>query len=101
MQSPQTHLVVLHAPGPGWQPGVDFREQPGVSEHVAHYGQLMERGRLEMGGPFLSADSGGMMVATPDVGFDELDAFASHDPAVESGLLTYEIRAWYVPMRRE
>jgi uncharacterized protein YciI len=98
--STDTRLVVLHTPGPKWKRGVDFREQPGVGAHVAHYAILMAQGRLEMGGPFLSDDNGGMMVATPDVSLDELEAFASADPAVKSGLLHYEIRTWYVPMRK-
>jgi hypothetical protein len=59
--------VVFHRPGPKWQLGVDFREQEGVSEHVQHYLRLHEQGKLELGGPFLSTDAGGMMVATKDV----------------------------------
>jgi uncharacterized protein YciI len=93
-----TRLVVFHTPGPRWKPGVDFRSQPGVAGHVAHYGKLMEQGRLDMGGPFLSKDAGGMMVASSDVTLDQLEAFASTDPAVASGLLHYEIRSWYVAM---
>jgi uncharacterized protein YciI len=95
-----THQVVFHSPGPSWLAGVDFREQPGVGEHVAHYSSLLEEGKLELGGPFLAADTGGMMVAAPEMSHDELDRFAAADPAVQSGLLTYEIRSWYVPMRQ-
>jgi hypothetical protein len=35
-----------------------------------------------------------MMVATKDVSQEELDSFAAADPAVQSGLLLYEIRPW-------
>jgi uncharacterized protein YciI len=69
-----------------------------MEAHVAHYAQLLEDGRLEMGGPFLDADAGGMMIATEGVGLDELERFAAEDPAVHSGLLRYEVRTWYVPM---
>lgn len=100
MASTNTRLVVFHTPGPNWKPGVDFRDQPDVADHVTHYGTLLAQGGLEMGGPFLSGEGGGMMVATPEVDLDRLDAFASADPAVKSGLLTYQIRTWYVPMSK-
>ena len=93
--------VVFHKPGPQWQYGVDFREQEGVDQHVQHYLKLYEQGRLELGGPFLLPDSGGMMVATRDVSQEELDAFAASDPAVQAGLLVYEIRPWLTAMEHE
>lgn len=92
-------FVVFHRPGPVWQPGVDFREQPGVMEHVQHYAKLHAAGKLAAGGPFPVADRGGMMVATPEVSREELEAFAASDPAVQKGLLVYEILPWYTPMR--
>ncbi len=93
--------VVFHTPGPKWQQNIDFREQEGVGEHVQHYLKLHEQGKLELGGPFLLPDAGGMMVATKEVSQDELDAFAASDPAVEAGLLIYEIRPWLTAMEHE
>jgi len=90
--------VVLHKPGPKWQYGIDFREQPGVSEHVQHYLKFHKHGKLELGGPFLVPDLGGMMVATKDVTQKELEAYAAADPAVQSGLLVYEVRPWMTVM---
>ena len=95
---PRIRHVVFHSPGASWQDGLDFREQPGVENHVAHYADLHQQGKLELGGPFLIGDGGGMMVTTDAVHFDEIDAFAAADPAVQSGLLTYEVRPWYVAM---
>lgn len=95
---PNTRQVVFHMPGPAWQYGTDFREQPGVQAHVAYYRQLYEDGKLDLGGPFLIPDSGGMMVTTKDVTPDEIEAFAAADPAVKSGLLRFEIRPWYTAM---
>src|SRR5512139_108744 len=86
--------VVFHRPGPNWKPGIDFRKQEGVGEHVQHYLQLHMQGKLELGGPFLLQDAGGMMVATKEVSRAELEAFAAADPAVQSGLLVFEIRPW-------
>lgn len=92
-------FVVFHQPGPAWQAGVDFREQPGVMLHVQHYAKLLEDGRLAAGGPFMTPERGGMMVAQPGVSGEELEAFAAADPAVISGLLKYEVLPWYTPMK--
>ena len=92
--------IVVHRPGPGWLTGVDFREQPDVMAHVIHYRKLFEDGKLEIGGPFLTPDKGGMMIPTPDVGRDEIEVFAAADPAVQSGLLVAEIMEWYTPMQK-
>ena len=61
--------VVRHTPGPKWQPGVDFRAQQGIEAHVNHYRAAYQAGHLEMGGPFLGIDLGGMMI--PDEGLSE------------------------------
>lgn len=98
---PRIRHVVFHSPGAGWQEGVDFREQPGVGDHIAHYADLHRQGKLELGGPFLTGGGGGMMVTTDEVHFDEIDAFAAADPAVKSGLLIYDVRPWYVAMESE
>lgn len=90
--------VVIHKPGPKWKNGIDFREQDGVSEHVQHYRKLHEQGKLELGGPFLLPDMGGMMVATKEVSQAEIEAFAAEDPAIKSGLLLYEVRPWMTAM---
>ena len=93
--------VVLHSLGPNWQAGVGFREQPGVMAHVQHYAGLHERGELLLGGPFTDADSGGMMIAAGGITREELEEFAASDPAVVTGLLTFEVKTWHVAMTRE
>ena len=93
--------VVFHSPGPAWKHGIDFREQDGVRDHVQHYLKFHEQGKLELGGPFLVPDMGGMMVATKDVSQGELESFAAVDPAVKAGLLVYEIRPWLTAMEHE
>jgi uncharacterized protein YciI len=92
--------VVFHAPGPSWKTGVDFREQPGVLEHVQHYAKLHAQGKLLYGGPFTDVDAGGMMIADAGVTREELEAFAASDPAVVAGLLTFKVKTWYVAMAR-
>jgi len=94
---PAPRYVIFHRPGPQWQPGVNFRDQIGVRAHVDHYGQWHAAGKLVLGGPFLQDDAGGMMVTTRDVSADECEAFAAADPAVQAGLLVYEVRPWHTP----
>jgi uncharacterized protein YciI len=98
MPEQKIYHVVLHHPGPKWQPGVDFRQQEGIAAHVTHYARWHSQAKLHMGGPFLDVDRGGMMVAERNVTREELEAYAAEDPAVQSGLLTFEIIVWYVPM---
>ena len=90
----QTRYVIFHRPGPKWQTGVNFRDQPGVRDHGMYYGALAEQGKIAIGGPFLSPDSGGMMITVPGFALDEVQAMAAADPAVQSALLLYEIRPW-------
>jgi len=97
--SSSIRYVVFHRPGPRWKRGVDFREQDSVRGHVQHYLKFHEQGKLELGGPFLLQDAGGMMVVTRDVSRQELEPFAAADPAVQSGLLFYEIRPWLTAMK--
>ncbi|MFN8413322.1 MAG: YciI family protein [Anaerolineales bacterium] len=94
-------FVVIHKPGPKWQYGVEYRQQYGVSEHVAHYLKFHEQGKLELGGPFLLPDVGGMMVTTKEVSQEEIETFAASDPAVQSGLLIYEVRPWMTAMEHD
>jgi uncharacterized protein YciI len=94
-------FVVIHKPGTKWQYGVDYRQQEGVGEHVQHYLKLHEQGKLQLGGPFLLPDVGGMMVTTKDVSQEEIEAFAAADPAVKSGLLIYEVRQWMTSMEHK
>lgn len=76
--------MVFHRPDPKWQQGLNFREQDGVGEHVQHYLKFHGRGKLE--------------IPTRDVSREEKDAFAATDPAVQSGLLVYEVRPWSTAM---
>ena len=95
-----TRFVVFHRPGPKWQKELDFRNQPGVGDHVAHYRTLQQEGKLAMGGPFLDG-GGGMMITVPGLSREEVETFAHDDPAVQSGLLLTEVRQWYVAMEED
>jgi uncharacterized protein YciI len=94
---PPVYFVLVHSPGPKWQAGLSFQEQPGVDEHVRYMGELFERGLMVMGGPFLD-DSGGMMISRTQT-IEEARRLARDDPAVRSGLLNVKVHPWLVPMR--
>ncbi len=97
-RAPPMRLVVMHDPGPLWQPGRPVFEQAGVQAHIEHYRGLLADGRLSLGGPFLDERGGGMMISAVGVDAAELAAFAAADPAVVSGLLTCTVRPWLVGM---
>jgi uncharacterized protein YciI/uncharacterized protein YndB with AHSA1/START domain len=93
--SAQVLFAIIHQPGPRWQEKVDFRNQPGVMDHVQYYSQFLSSGELKLGGPLLD-NSGGMAIVS--VGsWEKAQEIASSDPAVKSGLLTFTIRPWMVP----
>jgi uncharacterized protein YciI len=97
---PHVRYVIIHTPGPNWVMGVDLGDQDGVEDHVRHYRTIHEAGKLELGGPFLTTDTGGMMIPVSSLGEDEVRQIAQSDPAVASGLLEVEVRPWYVAMSR-
>lgn len=92
--------VVFHRPGPAWETGKTLFEQPGVREHVAHYRQWLQAGKLEIGGPHPDSAGGGMMIPTAGVSEDEVRRFASEDPAVRAGILLAEVRPWLIGMSK-
>lgn len=93
-------FVVIHLPGPAWQVGKSPFEQPGIQDHVAHYRQWQQQGKLLLGGPFMDGAAGGMMLPSAGLTEAEVRAFASADPAVQSGLLRFELRPWLIGMRQ-
>jgi hypothetical protein len=58
------YRTVQHWPGPSWQPGVPFREQPGVERHFATMRCWLEDGVLLLGGPYLDDGGGGMVITS-------------------------------------
>ena len=96
--APHIRYIIVHSPGPSWEKGKDFREQAGVEGHVMHYRAVHAAGQLQLGGPFLLPDSGGMMIPVEGLSELEVRRIAETDPAVLSGLLKAEVRPWYVAM---
>lgn len=98
MATPERRLVVIHSPGPAWELGLPLTQQLGIHDHRAHYATLLDAGQLEFGGPFVDGAGGGMMICKPGLDEDSLRTHALTDPAVESGLLQFEIRPWIMAL---
>lgn len=92
--------VVLHRPGPAWVAGKPLFEQAGLAEHIAHYRQWQQQGKLVLGGPYMDATAGGMMIPEAGLSETEVREFAAADPAVKSGLLLAEVRPWMIGMKK-
>ena len=92
--------VVFHSPGENWNSEFDFREQPGINEHVEHYSKLFDSAKLFIGGPFVNSEPGGMMISEENVTLEEIEKFAAADPAVKNGLLKFEVKSWYTAMSK-
>jgi uncharacterized protein YciI len=97
--SPPTYFVLFHHPGPKWDPGKGFQDQPGVIHHVHYMAGFFGRGELVMGGPFLD-NSGGMMVFNV-ADIEAARAIAQADPEVKSGLLSVTVKPWMAAFHRE
>ncbi len=67
-------------------------------DHIGHYKKLLDTGKLAWGGPHLDETGGGMMIPMAGVTESEMATFAAEDPAVKSGLLTFEVRPWLIGM---
>ena len=92
-------FALIHRPGPAWQDGIDYREQPGIERHIGYMRRLFDEGRMVMGGPFL--DDGGGLVLIEAESLDEATTLAGDDPTIRGGLLSAEVHPWRVVFRRE
>lgn len=95
---PETRVVILHRPGPAWNPALPFMQQPGLQHHIDYYRAWLKAGKLSLGGPFLDG-AGGIMISRPGASIEEVKRFAEQDPAVKSGLLRVEVHPWMVAFR--
>ena len=93
-------FVLFHRPGPAWQAGVPFPEQPGIMDHILFMRRLDEEQRLVVGGPFEDepagpADGGPVGIAIIEAETEEAaKELAASDASVQAGLLTVRVRPW-------
>lgn len=91
-------FVLMHTPGPAWNPEVSFVAQKGVSQHRSYMNEQLQQGNLVLGGPFQD-NSGGMMILKVN-SIELAMEIANEDPAVQSGLLNVEVKSWLTPLSR-
>ena len=91
-------FVIQHRPGPKWVPNLDFNEQPMVKTHVQYWRTCFYENKLALGGPFLDG-SGGMVLCHANLSLEDVERMAENDPAVQNGLLFFEIKQWFIAMK--
>ncbi len=91
--------ALIHRPGPAWQEGIGYREQPGIEQHIGYMRRLFDEGRAVLGGPFLD-DAGGLVLLESGA-TEEAMRLAHDDPSVREGLLSVEVHPWRVVFERE
>jgi uncharacterized protein YciI len=95
---PKRYFVLVHTPGPAWDPTKSFRDQAGIERHAAYMQDFFDHGALILGGPFFD-NSGGMMIF--DIASaEEAQRIADGDPTVKSGLLKVTVKAWLAVFRQ-
>jgi len=88
-QHPEHQYVVILKPGPNWIQGKSASEQP-LLEHGRYLQGLMNRGSLQLAGPFLDNTSGGMILLNVTDG-SEARYIVEHDPGVLAQTLQLEM----------
>ena len=89
-------LIIFHVPGRAWDRSVEPASQAGVMDHVSYLQKLKGDGLIEYSGPFLKEGAGGMILTASGVTAEQAQAMGDHDPAVKSGLITFEVREWMI-----
>jgi uncharacterized protein len=93
-------FVLFHRPGPRWEAGVPFPEQPGIMDHILFMRGVDQEQRLVLGGPFDDEPAGpadGGPVGIAIIEADQLadaESIAASDRSVQAGLLVVTVRPW-------
>lgn len=89
-QTKVTYLVI-YRPGPAWLVGKSVLEQP-LKEHGKYMLSLYIKGSMKLAGPLTDDAGGAVLLATANEA--EAKAIVADDPAVKSGIFTYEMHPW-------
>jgi uncharacterized protein len=90
------YWLVMKIRGPNWAPGESPELDRLQATHLAHLGELRERGLLLISGPLLD---GGFIrgISVLRVGSRaEAVALCEADPSFKAGRLSYELHPWMV-----
>ena len=83
--------LVLYRPGPAWLTGKSVMEQP-LKEHGKYMLSLYTKGSMKLAGPFTDDAGGAVLLEVSNEA--EAKAIVANDPAVKSGVFTYEMHPW-------
>jgi uncharacterized protein YciI len=92
-------FVVFHTQGPKFDQRTKLPPNESIPGHLQHYKKLLDQHKLSMGGPF-PKKRGGMMICSPGVKREDIEKFASEDPAVKSGVLKAEVAEWHIALKQ-
>ena len=95
---PITVYVALLRPGPSWEPGIPRERQARILNHDAYLLSLRARGIVFIGGE-LGEDGTSLTVFTTPTARDAA-RYLRVDPAVEAGVLVYELLPWVARLPR-
>lgn len=83
-------FMIIYSKGPNWREGVILHDQPSIPEHAV-YGQQNES-IIMLAGPFADGSGGATIIDVESE--QEARELAENDPAVRSGVFTYQIKEW-------
>lgn len=95
-----TQTIAIGSCGPAWKADVAMGDQPGVADHLAFMGDLVQRGILESAGPFagfaepLVGDVVGLVVFAQDDPA-EAERVLAGDPATLADLVIWRVHRWH------
>lgn len=91
-------FLVIYRPGPAWPEGKKIADLP-LKEHFQYLIGLFANNSMKFAGPLMD-DSGGAVVLEVE-SEAEAKAIVAEDPAVKSGIFSYQIHPWrLVPWHR-
>ncbi len=93
-------FVVLHHRGPAWIPWKTMVEQPGTTEHVAHWAAWFEAGKLAWADPTPMRPAAGSWSRSPDQR-GRGTGLRVRRPGCTRGHPVAEIRPWLVAMKAD
>ncbi len=98
------HFVMFQNPGPKWIEGVPYNLQPEFSKYVEYVNALHDAGQVVLSGPFMKKAGGlageladGGMTIFKAADLEEATRIATEDPTVKSGMLSVEVKMFWIP----
>lgn len=90
-EQPKATYLVIYRPGPAWVVGKSILEQP-LKEHGKYMLGLYIKGSMKLAGPLTDNAGGAVLLSVADE--SQAKAIVTEDPAVKSGIFTYEMHPW-------